>query len=102
MEGESNAINHPVQGGGSILTYATIGIIKKNWPANILVSQVHDSVAYFVPKDIIVQTGREIKAKIDRFNYGEILGFDQKVPFTIDLAIGDNFADLTDITDIKE
>lgn len=96
-KGESSAINHPIQGSGAIQTYAAIGVISKTWLEPILVSQVHDSLAYFVPEDDALRIAKEVKAKMDRFNYGELLGFEQTVPFVMDVSIGDNFADLVDV-----
>jgi DNA polymerase I-like protein with 3'-5' exonuclease and polymerase domains len=99
-KGESSAINHPIQGSGAIQTYATIGVIKRKWPTCILVAQVHDAVIYFVPEDIALETAKDIKSTMDRFDYGSILGFEQTVPIILDVAIGDNLADLTDIRDL--
>ena len=96
-KGESNAINHPIQGSGAIQTYATIGVIKKRWPWCILVAQVHDAIIYFVPEDVAITTAKDIKERMDVFDYGALLGFKQTVPIILDVAVGDNFADLTDI-----
>lgn len=101
-KGESSAINHPIQGSGAIQTYTTIGVIKNKWPRCILVAQVHDSLSYFVPEDEIVETARDIKSTMDNFNYGALLNFTQSVPIVLDVAIGDNLSDLTNITSIKD
>ena len=92
--GESSAINHPIQGGGSMLTYAAIGVISKRWPEAVLVSQVHDSIAYFIPEDNAMDFGKEIISYLNTYDYGALLGFRQTVPLIFDGGIGDNFADL--------
>jgi len=92
--GESSCINHPIQGGGSMLTYAAIAIINKKWPRAILVSQVHDSIAYFIPEDNAKKLSTEILTYLNHYNYGALLGFEQTVPLIFDGGIGDNFADL--------
>jgi DNA polymerase I-like protein with 3'-5' exonuclease and polymerase domains len=97
-KGESNAINHPIQGSGAIQTYATIGIIKSKWPTCILAGQVHDSLTYFVPEKEAVDIAKDIKSTMDKFDYGAILDFEQTVPIILDVAIGDNLSDLTDVT----
>jgi len=96
-KGESSAINHPIQGGGSMLTYAAIGIISKRNPENILVSQVHDSLAYFIPEENADENARDLLTYLNNYNYGALLGFDQTVPLIFDGGIGDNFADLKTI-----
>lgn len=101
-KGESNAINHPIQGSGAIQTYTTIGVIKRFWPENILIAQVHDAIIYFTPEDTALETARDIKKTMDSFDYGALLNFKQTVPIILDVSIGDNFADLTDITTIKD
>lgn len=101
-KGESAAINHPIQGSGGIQTYTAIGVIARTWPKLILVSQVHDSLAYFVPEEDAIRTGIDIKKKMDKFDYGSLLNFNQTVPLVMDVAIGSNFADLIDITRFEE
>lgn len=96
-KGESSAINHPIQGGGAIQTYATISVINKTWPQLILVSQVHDSLAYFVPSSEATRIAQDVKRTMDAYDYGKLLGFTQSVPIVLDVALGDNFADLTTI-----
>lgn len=101
-KGESSAINHPIQGSGAIQTYTTIGVIKRKWPECILVAQVHDAIIYFIPEEGALETARDIKSTMDKFNYGKVLNFEQTVPIILDVSIGDNFADLTNITKIKD
>lgn len=93
-KGESSSINHPIQGGGSMLTYAAIAVISKNWPQAIMVSQVHDSIAYFIPEDNSKALASEILTFMNNYDYGKLLGFNQTVPLIFDGGIGDNFADL--------
>ena len=97
-KGESAAINHPIQGSGGIQTYTAIGVIAREFPDLILISQVHDSLAYFVPEDVAVDRAISVKRKMDKYNYGALLNFNQTVPLIMDVALGDNFADLKDIT----
>jgi DNA polymerase I-like protein with 3'-5' exonuclease and polymerase domains len=96
-KGESSAINHPIQGSGAMQTYATIGVISERWPELILVSQVHDSLAYFIPEDGAFEKAKELKDFMNSFDYGKLLNFEQTVPIVLDVAIGDNFADLTTV-----
>jgi len=93
-KGESSAINHPIQGGGSMLTYAAIGVINKGWPDLILVSQVHDSIAYFIPEENADAIGKDVIEYMNHYDYGKLLGFEQTVPLIFDGGIGDNFADI--------
>lgn len=92
--GESSCINHPIQGGGSMLTYAAISVISKKWTEAILISQVHDSIAYFIPEENAEDLAREILAYVNSYDYGKLLGFEQTVPLIFDAGIGNNFADL--------
>jgi len=96
-KGESNAINHPIQGSGAIQIYATISIMNKNFPELILVSQVHDSLAYFIPEKDCIKTAKAIRDFLNSYNYGYLLNFNQTVPIIVDAHIGDNFADLRSI-----
>jgi DNA polymerase I len=90
-KGESSAINHPIQAGGSIMTYTTIAIISKRFPELILVAQVHDSLAYYMPDGY---NAKEVIDYVSNFNYGRLLGFDQTIPLKWDGGIGDNFSDI--------
>lgn len=101
-EGESSAINHPIQGSGAIQTYATIGIIDRKWPDLILLVQVHDALIYLIPEEKCLEVARDLRATMNKFDYGKLLGFEQTVPIIIEVQIGDNFADLKDITTIKD
>lgn len=92
--GESSCINHPIQGGGSMLTYAAISVISKKWTEAILISQVHDSIAYFIPEENAEDFAREILTYVNSYDYGKLLGFEQTVPLIFDAGIGNNFADL--------
>jgi len=100
--GESNAINHRIQGSAAIQTYATMGVIHKKWPECILVTQVHDALIYFVPEAESTQTAIELKRYMDAYNYGDLIGFNQTVPIILDVALGNNFGELTNVTKMKE
>lgn len=96
-KGESSAINHPIQGGGSMLTYAAISVIGKKWEDATMVSQVHDSLAYFIPEEGALEMAREIIRYMSNYDYGKLLGFEQTVPLLLDGGIGPNFADIVSV-----
>lgn len=96
-KGESSAINHPIQGGAAMLTYAAISIICRKWPDLILVSQVHDSLACYIPEEGAEGVAREIISYMSNYDYGKLLGFNQKVKFILEGGIGDNFADIKNV-----
>lgn len=96
-QGESSAINHPIQGSGSMLCYTAIGLVSKWRPDFILASQMHDSLVYFVPEDNYMESATEVIHKLNKFNYGNILNFEQTVSYRVDGAVGDNFTELQPI-----
>jgi len=95
--GESSAINHPIQGGGSMLTYTAIAIISKEYPQLILVAQVHDSLAYYIPEENCEEVAKSVLKYASEFDYGEILWFNQTVKILWDGGLGDNFSNIINI-----
>lgn len=95
--GESSAINHPIQGGGSMLMYSAISIISKKWPDVIMVASVHDSLTYFIPEENAEETAHDIIKYASEFDYGKLLNFDMKIPMLWEGGYGDNLADLEEI-----
>ena len=93
-QGESSAINFPIQGSGAEHTYATIGLVNKLFPEMVLALQLHDGLYYYCPVDRVYEIAAEIRA-LTKTNVYETI-FDKELPIALpfDTEIGESFGTL--------
>lgn len=93
-DGESSAINTPIQGSGADLLELVIALVAKQFPQLIFQLTVHDSVSWLIPDSMDPKVVTDFVNSIDyRMYYGRNFA----VSFPLDFAIGPNFADLKSI-----
>lgn len=90
-QGESSAINFPIQGSGADLTELIIALVAEQFPELIVLIQVHDSISWYYPDGF---DPLELKEFINIIDY-EVF-YNQSIPieFPLDCAIGDNLSEL--------
>lgn len=93
-QGESSAINMPIQGSGADLTELVVALVAKKFPDLIFQVTVHDSLTWLIPDamDPLI-----VKNFVNSIPYSDYYGIDFIVDFPMDFAIGQNFADLEDL-----
>lgn len=93
-QGESSAINMPIQGSGADLTELVVALVAKKFPDLIFQVSVHDSLTWLIPDamDPLI-----VKNFVNSIPYSDYYGIDFIVDFPMDFAIGQNFADLEDL-----
>jgi DNA polymerase-1 len=97
-QGESSAINHPIQGSAAMMSYYMIARIFERFPEFIMQLQVHDSLMYIVK----VESEEELKdwaLKLEAYlnteiNYEEIFKSKLVVRLLCDVSFGYSYGDL--------
>lgn len=97
-QGESSAINHPIQGSAAMMSYYTIAKVFEKFPEFILQLQVHDSLMYIV-KASDEEELRDWALKLERYlnteiNYREIFDVELVVNLTCDVSFGYSYGGL--------
>jgi DNA polymerase I-like protein with 3'-5' exonuclease and polymerase domains len=90
-QGESSAINMPIQGSGADLTELVVALVAKKFPDLIFQVTVHDSLTWLIPD---AMDPNDVRNYVNSIPYGDYYGIDFAVTFPMDFAIGLNFADL--------
>lgn len=90
-QGESSAINMPIQGSGADLTELVVALVAKKFPDLIFQVTVHDSLTWLIPDTM---DPNEVRDYVNSIPYKDYYGIDFAVTFPMDFAIGPNFADL--------
>jgi DNA polymerase I-like protein with 3'-5' exonuclease and polymerase domains len=90
-QGESSAINMPIQGSGADLTELVVALVAKKFPDLVFQVSVHDSLTWLIPD---AMDSNEVRDYVNSIPYSVYYGIDFAVTFPMDFAIGPNFADL--------
>lgn len=89
--GEQSAINMPIQGSSADLMEYAVAAIARKFPELIFQITVHDSLSWLIPDHM---DPNEVKDYANSIDYKSVYNIDFAVDFTMDFAIGPNFADL--------
>lgn len=90
-QGESSAINMPIQGSGADLMELVIALVLVRFPELIFQVTVHDSLSWLIPDSLDPLL---VKDFVNNIDYSAYYNHTFSVTFPLDFAIGPNFADL--------
>jgi len=91
-QGESSAINMPIQGSGADLSELLIALLDTKFPELIFQVQVHDSLVWLIPDEL---NSLELKEFVDSIDYNKYFEADLKVDFPLDFALGTNLMEMS-------
>lgn len=97
-QGESSAINFPIQGSGSDHTYATIALMNKLFPFLTMVLQLHDGLYYFCPTERVVEIANKTQEITGTDIYSKLFKQDLPIKFPFDAGYShDSFGKLINL-----
>jgi len=93
-EGESSAINMPIQGSGMDIAEVVITEVCEAYPDNIFQLAVHDSLTWLIPEDA---DHEELARFVNSVDFDKAFGKTFSLRFPLDCAVGINLADMENI-----
>ena len=90
-QGESSAINMPIQGGGVDLAEIVIGEVAEAFPDITFVLAVHDSLTWQVPEDFDEYA---LQSFVNDINYNQFANQELLLDFPMDFEVGTNLGEM--------
>jgi DNA polymerase I-like protein with 3'-5' exonuclease and polymerase domains len=94
---ESSAINFPIQGSGADHKDLAIAYVAAKFPELIFVLDLHDGLWYLIPEDYAEEHALEARDALNKLNFSEIWNVEDRVKFTFDAQLGDNFLNIREL-----
>lgn len=94
-QGESNAINHPIQGSGADHMEVAISIMNESVPEARLLTVMHDGIYWAIKNK---DTAQDMHAVLNGIDFQEVWNKEIFLPLPFDGEIGTNFKDIKEFT----
>lgn len=98
-QAERNALNAPVQSTLSDMSLWASVLYDRMYDFETapIVLMVHDNLVSYVPEDDAGVWAKRLQVVMETLPLKEVFGWDHQVPFTTDIHVGPNLADLEEI-----